>query len=128
MSAFLCTPKHIGTVARISIPNGNRAYVAEVLAKENIRSVGYRYPDCKGHEAEQFLGMFEEHYLEDCVKEATRRIPHEMDPGDVVKLLESYRYQACECFDWEKTEAYKLCLEIESRLPAEPNPNAPWSI
>lgn len=69
------------------------ARVANVLAKENARSVDHRYPD--GANGPAAYDAFEPR---DMVRVTC-------DPAQVVRACDCYRYQACETDDYESTEA-----------------------
>lgn len=145
MSAFLCLPEHIQAITRYAVANGilydvDPFTLATVLAKENIRSVEYRYPDVKGHAARDFFTVpyaSNEAYIAACGepwKPGVPRLPVESDlsPVEAVKLVDSLEYQSCETPDWENTEAYKWLNAIARRAARRIDPagydKAAWAL
>lgn len=106
MSAFVCTDKHIATlVIGINLlryrplPQETLQEHANLLMRENIRSVNYRY------------------------NERTKFAPvkFEVDPAvvaamytaaDLNQLARCLDYQSCERPDWERSKAYALLNEM----------------
>ena len=96
--------------------------VGRMLWWENLRSVGYRYPDGElpgpvGLTAEEVHGY--------------RFTPLHgyPEPVAVLSLLAGYEYQACEHPDWRASEARQFCDALRdrtiSRLPGYDD--APWT-
>ena len=119
-SAFICTDKHIATlVIGINLlryrplPQETLQEHANLLMRENIRSVNYRYMQ---------RGKF-------------TKVEFEVDPAvvgecftaaDLDQLARCLQYQSCERPDWERSKAYALLNEmrvialeqmVEHRLP-----------
>lgn len=104
MSAFLLAPDDLAAIARaLSFAHDGDDAVAEVwfntLLDENLKSVGYRYPD-----AARISDWFEE-------GEALftwANIPTEVITAEQLdELLRSYQYQSCEHPGWEESTARK---------------------
>lgn len=130
MSAFVCDPKHFAALAAFAVndphhshvihewSNGNSLdeciKVAGELAKENLRSVGYRYPDDNAP-----AGTID---LSDrlTVKEAqdyARKYyfnPPRISLVDILKMCQCYDYHSCESPDWRDTLAYRQIQWIMS--------------
>ncbi len=89
MSAWIATDKHIASVAMF-ISKDFAQRIADVLKRENINSVNYRYG------------------------EKTRRTKCNLKKGvelnavDAYSLMQSLDYQSCEHPEWESTEAHSL--------------------
>jgi len=142
MSAYLSTPEHIGQIVAHSMkPDGLRVTAAsravggdsihekdaaEILARENFRSVAHRYQD--SDPARDFLGSTLEEYLADS-KEATTWIDSSLSPVDIIKMIHGYRYQSCECENWTTTDAKIIADRFEweqiQKLPGFDR--GPWS-
>lgn len=112
MSAFICSDRHIATIAHF-VANGNlesAQLIADNLKRENIRSVNYRY------------------------NEKTRAKPcdisdywKEASINDLVCLVHCLDYQSCERPDYDVV----LLRTIESlllRFGANPAKSEIWSI
>jgi hypothetical protein len=93
--------------------------LGSMLLKENCRSVGHRYNEetDPGWESYEFPAQY------------VHRAPIK-DLATLIKLLDCYEYQACECDDWEQTEAYKKCQRMRGTfcryLPGYEE--APWGL
>lgn len=112
MSAFLVSPHAIAALVVTSThgprdasgrwwkPTDDERAVFEMLATENARSVGYRY------------------------NEPTKPVDYVAWPFgspapsivEALKLLDCYEYQACECQDWEDSEAFRWCYRLRKAL------------
>ena len=88
------------------------------MAKENIKSIGYRYPDTKGNEAHEWLSMKDnQHYIDECVNmnvgDAVISISEGMvekwvvnhKPLSIIKMARVLDYQSCEHPDYKTSEA-----------------------
>ena len=119
MSAFICSPRHIGTLAGyahrhqchglnsgLALPGD----VAAVLAAENVRSVAYRYK----HKPEVPFASVEEHaaFIQECRDTAAHAEYHKLKPVEVLKLAKCLEYQSCEHLEWEGSQAQKIVLNI----------------
>lgn len=110
MSAYIVPAAHINAlVCWAECKNGNNAVsyyyagsrrhvrndakrIASVLYAENVRSVNSRYKECDP--AHGFV------YKRDLI--------NLLSPVQVLKALDGYSYQACECEDWEASEAFAI--------------------
>lgn len=111
MSAFVCSKKHIGALARwLTNVCGNDhrsewdegfAYYFRTLMDENIRSVCTRYEDDNP-----------EAYAYTVNEESWADAPLIEDAKQILGLALCYEYQACETEDWQTTPAYRLLLRI----------------
>jgi hypothetical protein len=143
MSAFLCTPEHIhaivGYAAYHHVPYNVEPYtLATTLAKENLRSVEYRYPDTKGHAACEFLDFKNNRaYIAACadpwhLSNQQPPQPPKFTPVEIIKLIDSLDYQSCETPNWEKTTAYKWLNQIVRYAATAIDPvkyeNAQWAL
>lgn len=135
MSAYMVSDRHIAFLAEAArewglswrrpatVPGGNdcrveagellNGEIGAILEAENARSVNYRYGE------------------EDNERPYTYRPSRlALDPVVVIKAVRCYEYQACECDDWEHTEARRICAAIIdeacTRLPGYEE--APWGI
>lgn len=89
MSAFICSDKHIATVADHVFTLDPKAAqrFADELKRENIRSVNYRY-----RERTRFAPV-----------DMTQSAKDEYTMADAVKLLECLNYQSCEHPEYDQT-------------------------
>jgi hypothetical protein len=144
MSAYICSPSHIGILAayaalndcaiqtwRTGIRFETAQAVAKGLAQENIRSVAHRYPNDKdGHRPGPPLcdasiieasAMYAGHYISQ---------PQQLTPVQVLKLCDCLSYQSCETDDWEDTLAAKqlrwIKNEAEGQLPGWEDAKWEW--
>ena len=107
MSAFVVSDKHINTmlsfgsrhIDRISLPDGqilsfkdanDLQIMAEIMLKENYRSVNYRSRENEG--SHQIKFEFEYKYT----------------PIQIVKACQCFDYQCCETDDWKESNAYRI--------------------
>ena len=127
MSAYICSPSHIGVLAAYAAVNDCAIYewrmsdsiltaqnVAKGLALENIRSVAHRYPDDKDGQRPG-PGLKDADIIEACQIYAghfAKRLggvivmaEDVLEPVQVLKLVSSLDYQSCETDDWEMTLA-----------------------
>lgn len=118
MSAWLCSPKHIGEISsRSGQVSGYNPFTKErydmdaptlagLLAHQNLLSLQARYPDMW----EEFLSPYEgedttekkTNFIWQCQQRA-QGLPRK-NKQDCVGLIRSYRYQACETEDWIKSD------------------------
>lgn len=89
MSAFVCSDRHIATIAqwygdRFRLGESERQEIADLLKKENVRSVNYRYRE------RQRAGRCD----------LTQAAPDTQKPEIVAALCNSLRYQSCERPDY----------------------------
>lgn len=127
MSAFMCSENHINTIVTFANKRRVEAYVdrincdasadpqkwVDVLTEANRASLEVRY----GDSFPEPIPKFKKHR-----PEAT--------PVEIVKLCQSYEYQACEVEDYQSTRAHRLIeavlYEILTTLPGYDD--AAWSI
>ena len=122
MSAYICSPEHFGILAAFAVQRRCAIYdwqlgnndietaqaVARGLARENIRSVAYRYPDdesgsrpgpcLKDEEIEEAAAIYAAYFVTH---------PQGVAPIQIIKLCQSYDYQSCETDDWKDTLAWR---------------------
>lgn len=87
---------------------------ANILMRENVRSVNHRYND---------KDVFQGNVTLDRTAKALPVI-------HVLKLINHLQYQSCECDDYKKSEAYKLlCNYREALIPKLDGwQEAPWGL
>jgi hypothetical protein len=146
MSAFICSPKHIATVAvaGFKVANDYDLHVycgpdseylrapkplAKLLMAENIRSVAYRYPKNVECSRPGQSGFDDEALIE----EAGRLTDVVDTPSSIVetlKLLNCVEYQSCETPGYDKTPAAYAIRSLREHLVAflPGYAEAPWSI
>lgn len=117
MSAFVCNPEHIGQLAsylkRESRDRfGSAEDIAETMARENVRSVNYRYQE--DDSAKSFLGMDVEAYVAECRKEARFAVEPLLKAVDIYKMAQCLDYQSCETSDYNQSETRKMVEWIQS--------------
>lgn len=87
---------------------------ANILMRENVRSVNHRYQD---------KDVFQGNVVLDRTAKALPIL-------NVLKLIDYLQYQSCECDDYKKSEAYKLlCNYRELLIPKLDGwQEAPWGL
>lgn len=93
----------------------NETEVGRMLLGENARSVAHRYREAQDPAALTY------------VYHATGRAQY--SPGEALKTLGCFSYQACECDDWAQTEAHAFCEALKDMIlhVAVPYPDGtPW--
>ena len=133
MSAFLCKPWEFVALARYAKrpANGFNDYnlftrkriegysdslgvldIALILAKENLRSVSYRYPDQRFggfvKDAKELLDMGLE------IKELANKNEPPMAHEDAFMLAGTVDYQSCETPDWIQSDACWILKSIQN--------------
>lgn len=132
MSAFICDQEHIKQLALYAAPVGRRAihpeyfrhpdlktladptidwtansvitFYANILYRENFRSVGARYPeDAKASEADT-ITITRSDVRDDALSAV-----------DIISMCNCLEYQSCETDDWESTAAYELLAAIRKK-------------
>lgn len=116
MSAYVCNPEHFGVLAAFAALNDCAIYewersaaidtaqaVARGLARENIRSVAYRYgpddlpgPNMSPDDILEAAALYAAHFVVH---------PQRLRPVQVFKLVQCLDYQSCETDDWQTTLA-----------------------
>jgi len=147
MSAFLVKAKHIAILStwmENQYPNDNRFQrerTAPILAEENIKSLGYRYPNTKEKENLDFLRINQD-YIDLCTTmkvgkpvmtiSATLVEKHiiENTPIEIIKLADCLSYQSCEHPDYYTSEAHRITENIKAKAitKLEGYENAPWGL
>ena len=120
MSAFLVGNRHITAMLNSLYPRypgdamsyrhnneyhpcgGNHHKMGQILAKQNHRSVTYRYQDNP-----DIVAAFVPFRSDPTVPT--------LSPVAVLKACHCYRYQSCETPDYDETEAAAICNYIETR-------------
>jgi hypothetical protein len=132
MSAYVVSDKQLNVLATWMYTNDGRIYptddskpmydeqtVVEILKRQNVRSVAYRYSEAE----EDSSITFQYEYLRSPLEKPTLAV-------EVLSLLACYDYQACETPDYRDTEACRIVERIRAQairnLPGYDK--APWSI
>ncbi len=100
---------HNGESHRLS--GGDYAYAAEVanmLWRENIKSVSHRYP---GESSATLPGPVGEDFVIEA--DAFPAFSH-FDPLQVLQSIACFSYQTCEHDEWEDSEAFAFCEALKS--------------
>lgn len=136
MSAFLCTPRHIGQLVSYYCADRNHrnriedpATLATTLARANLQSVGYRYEMNEDQTAADMSSFRTAGgYIAACIAEAKRPVPPTITPIAVIKMVACLNYQSCEVEGWQETEAYNLLEKIERSAHSRIHgwSDAPW--
>lgn len=120
MSAWIVSKGHIDALVwalgvREGFPDGaSPDEVGTILWAENHRSVNYRYDESEPTPPYVYTLP-----------------PVRWTPGQVLRLLECYDYQACESPDWKTTPAYQLTTTLREALANEgvaKSTDAPWGL
>lgn len=87
---------------------------ANILMKENVRSVNHRYNDMQ-----EFVGNVQ-----------LDRFAKPLPVINVLKLIDNLQYQSCECDDFHKSQAFKLINEYRYSLinRLDGYSDAPWGL
>lgn len=133
MSAFLCTPEHVGALAQFAaeqrltvwgISERTAEHFADLLALANLKSLAARYPDTSGAADWQTDLADDADYIKRCRSEARRllysRRPRGMFAGpggmvNVYQLAACFRYQSCEADTWDSSPAARLIDAIQAK-------------
>ncbi len=131
MSAWIVYPDHISYLVagalelapdgflvfgndRLLTPDTKDA-IGQLLMDENVRSVGYRYERDTFDELPGPIdksGILDYHHID---------LDLPFDPIVLLKQLDCYAYQSCECPDWLSTDAHAFCEVVhglaEATLP-----------
>lgn len=103
MSAFVCSDEQVEACVRgwaevakwRQVTPEEQQRIANVLMRENIRSVNWRY----GERTKIRKVIFGENYVH-------------AHPHQLIQWLRCLDYQSCERDDYEKSEAYRLNLQM----------------
>lgn len=124
MSAFICTDRHIATIAQAYAKLAKRSpteaiQLANLLKRENIRSVNYRY-----HRRDKLVPC-----------KLQEALPIDLFGGslaiaDVLELLLCLEYQSGERPDYRQSMAYSATQAIAAALEplAKPPKSGMWCI
>lgn len=109
MSAFVCMPEHLGALAAAMVHyelETDAAEVAETLARENIRSVAFRYPSDKDG-GRPGPCLYDSQIVQAARCYAAHYVSHGLpvNARDLINMIRCYEYQTCESPDWERTQA-----------------------
>jgi hypothetical protein len=128
MSAFLCSPKHIATLARAVEKDPQLQWSAEeavaLFATENADSVGCAHNQSRDEVARDFGGF--QAYRDACRTAGVVDVA----PLHILKLAQSLIHQSGEHDGWKHSRAKPLLAAlIESQISKLPGyDSAPWSI
>jgi hypothetical protein len=130
MSCYVANPEAFGLLAAYAHKAGlvqQPEDAAELLARENIRSVAARYPgDADGERPGPAL------LDADIVKAAriwaAHYVAEDRTPLSVVvwTACRNVAYQCDESYNWEKTPAFALLQRIQQFIGHEPIGSVPW--
>lgn len=130
MSAFIVSHDHIDAILTFAWNEGGLdvdalTRMGRKLLEENVRSVRHRYPE---GELPGTIGETPESYAFKPF-EGLPVLPAQKLAW-VLKACHCYGYQACECDDYEQSEAYRIIQAIEERaVRSLPHyATAPWEI
>jgi hypothetical protein len=106
MSAFICSKLHIQTIAVNYVNHmqkGSAIEIANILYKENVVSVNYRYSLNKK-------------------TNGWKTLDKNIKPISLMqlyKLIQCLDYQSCEHFNWPNSDACKILKELEAKIVPE---------
>lgn len=86
--------------------------VGAMLWTENLRSVAYRYPEDRSGDRPGPIDLTDE----DVLSYHFTKVPGEVSPGVVFKLLDCYEYQSCEHPEWRNSAAKAFCDALRDRM------------
>ncbi len=143
MSAFLCTPEHIGALATYSIAHRhwvkiNAQDLAKLWARANLASVACRYQMTEDAVAEEFGGWDDaQQYVWECQQE-THKATALLWAGQDLTFLWAYKmaacldYQCCEVPNWrtDKNDAeFQIRATQDAAIQEHPEyDRAPWEL
>lgn len=98
--------------------------LGDMLVRENVRSVSYRYPN-DDVEAGELPGPIDAYYLGPYVYRSPSFIP---TPGQVFKAIDCIDYQSCEHPEWRTSEACAFLRVLREAYCARVDgyEEAPW--
>lgn len=124
MSAFVCQPEHIGLLAAfLATDQEKRNHIvreekatrfAITLARQNIDSVAFCYPDDKDGERPGPAGLLDQQVIDLAGLWAVHyvRNPKQRTLTEIIKLAHCLDYQSCETDGYESATANKLIQQI----------------
>jgi hypothetical protein len=129
MSAWIVFPIHISYLVACALelaPDGfltfgkgrlltphTRDQIGRLLMDENVRSVQHRYDR---DSFEDLPGPVDKSGIRDY---RHIELDIEVDPIVLLKRIDCYAYQSCECPDWEDTDAYAFCQVVRELVEAQ---------
>ncbi len=139
MSAYVVSPNHIKALALyatgynhhggprikpcyLDLPDDGKGRLdlanqyAEILYRENIRSVGARYP---GDTIESMPGLTLKPITVNITPTDTQAPRLALSPVAILKLCDGLEYQSCETEDYRQTVAFKLLDSIRCHAICE---------
>lgn len=142
MSAFLCSPEHVGGLAEYSAAHREWAKatghdLAQLWAKANLASVARRYEMTEDAVAQEFGGFEDaQQYVWACQQQATRnalwiRAPKAEIHTWAFKMASCLDYQSCEVPDWNGSEAQRQIEAVQHEAAKRGLPGyeaAPWEL
>ena len=127
MSAHLCSEAHLSVlavaIARDPHAQGTEEEIFALLAQENANSLNDRYTAPEECAPEAIAALRFERLL-------MLERPQAFAPIALIKLAQSYAYQACEHPAWEASRAHALIRGlIDAQIARLPGyESAPWTI
>lgn len=122
MSAFLCTPHHIGRLARWYADkrpghSGDPEEYATVLAMGNIDSIVARYTDTGDGDGacQAFANLSRRDYLKECIDNAQAQDAQDLTTIEVLKACDCLEYQSCEDGHYFTSDAFRLLSWIRKQ-------------
>lgn len=135
MSAYIVDRHHVAYLAKIAAtktphlrhwfnstkglaePGKLALAFANILAKENFRSVYHRYPDTDPDGPDAWKGAAQPPGAIDAaepfsVSEVEAMRFADESPAQIVAAVNCYAYQACESDDWTSTDAFRICAAL----------------
>lgn len=117
MSAFVCTPKHVGVVAHSLVEryhgsDESAGEFAEAMAKVNLESVAHHYGMSSVQASKEFAGLTRKEYIRQC-REAADTKSNEFSEERLWGLASCYLYQSCESDTCVNSATYQTVLKME---------------
>lgn len=117
MSAFLCSPKQIGVLARWGDLRSlflDRDLAASEMAHCNIDSIEARYPNAGKMSLKE-----RDAFVAECRRAAATEDLYPYSAVQILKLVHCLEYQSCEVEDWEGSLSYGHCLKLREAAICE---------
>jgi len=124
MSAFVCNPKTVGTIAQAVVTHfapfeidGKAATpesFAEGMAMVNLESVGYRYRMTLEQTAQDFMAQSVSEYLQECGEAVSN--PKDVPVNRLLGAVSCWLYQSCESDACVESEVYQTVKKYEDIL------------
>jgi hypothetical protein len=123
MSAFLCDATTLAAIAREAAKLSEKIdaeRVFNILLDENLKSVGFRYPDAQ--KISDWFEAGEAAFVWENVPEASHTAT------ELAEMVSSYQYQSCEHDEWKESTACAITalvkLTLAPRVQAEKDAEA----